>query len=84
MTNVAVTELCLPGLVCPMPVLKAKKALALMAAGERLLVKSTDKHAWPDLADFCERTGNRFIERFECDEDGHHYYAVLIERKPSV
>lgn len=40
-----VVDLCLPGLNCPMPVLRAKKALAKMAGGTLLRVVSTDRHS---------------------------------------
>ena len=45
-----VVDLCLPGLNCPMPVLRAKKALAKMAGGTLLRVVSTDRHSLADLA----------------------------------
>ena len=58
MTNVhnepqSVETLRLPGLSCPMPVLRAKKALAKMTPGAVLAVWSTDPHSTPDLSDFC-------------------------------
>ena len=49
------------GLKCPLPVLKARKALLAMAAGERLMVTATDPLAAIDLPHFCTETGNRLV-----------------------
>jgi len=46
------------GLKCPLPVLKAKKALKTMAAGDRLTVIATDPGAMKDFRHFCEATGD--------------------------
>jgi tRNA 2-thiouridine synthesizing protein A len=50
------------GLSCPLPVLKARKALAGMAAGERLRLLSTDPKAVQDVAALCEATGHLLID----------------------
>lgn len=81
MSELTVTELCLPGMACPMPVLKTKKALATMAPGERLLVRSTDRHSLADLKDFCEQTGHVCLEQSEVEEEGRMWYHTLIQRK---
>jgi tRNA 2-thiouridine synthesizing protein A len=47
------------GLICPMPVLKARKALTGMAAGEALEVLTTDPAAPQDFEAFCDATGHR-------------------------
>ena len=75
-----VTELCLPGLNCPMPVLKTKKALAKMAAGDVLRVVSTDPHSLPDLAEFCRQTGHELIGSETRPETGE-YVSVIRRRK---
>ena len=46
------------GLRCPLPVLKAKKALKLLSAGEKLKIIATDPGAIKDLHHFCEVTGD--------------------------
>ena len=46
------------GLTCPIPILKAKKALAEMAAGETLEIVATDPAAPQDFEAFCRATGN--------------------------
>jgi len=58
-----VVDLCLPGLNCPMPVLRAKKALAKMAGGTLLRVVSTDRHSLADLAEFCRQTGHELVSQ---------------------
>ena len=49
------------GLVCPLPVLKARKALIGMAPGERLLVETTDPVAVIDMPNFCREAGHRLV-----------------------
>lgn len=49
------------GLICPMPVLKARKALTGMTAGEELEVLTTDPAAPKDFEAFCEATGHRLV-----------------------
>lgn len=46
------------GLKCPLPILKAKKALALLQTGDRLTVLATDPGAPGDFAAFCRQTGH--------------------------
>ena len=46
------------GLKCPLPVLKAKKALKSMVGGARLKVIATDPGAMKDFHHFCEATGD--------------------------
>jgi tRNA 2-thiouridine synthesizing protein A len=49
------------GLLCPLPVLKARKALKEMAAGEVLEVLATDPGAVKDFAAFCRTTGYELV-----------------------
>lgn len=49
------------GLRCPLPVLKARKALLALAAGERLYVEATDPMAAVDFPHFCGEHGHRLI-----------------------
>ncbi len=55
------------GLNCPLPILKAKKALKSMAAGTTLEVLSTDPGSVADFAAFCRTTGNEMLEETEAD-----------------
>lgn len=49
------------GLRCPMPILRTKKALAQMSAGQILKVITTDPAAVDDLAVFTKQTGHRLL-----------------------
>lgn len=66
------------GLSCPLPILKARKALNSMAAGEALQVEATDAGSVADFAAFCRTTGNELLESSQ--NDG--VYSFLI-RKPA-
>ena len=56
-------ELDTRGLNCPLPILKAKKALAEMRSGELLRVVSTDAGSTRDFQAFAKQTGNDLIEQ---------------------
>lgn len=64
------------GLNCPLPILKAKKALKPMAGGQTLEVLSTDPGSVADFAAFCRTTGNELVEQ---KEDGG-VYTYLIRK----
>lgn len=49
------------GLKCPLPVLKARRALAGLAPGAVLEVLASDPAAAEDFAAFCQATGHRLI-----------------------
>lgn len=51
------------GLNCPLPILKAKKALAELQSGELLKVLSTDGGALRDFQAFAQQTGNELVEQ---------------------
>ncbi|WP_165010812.1 sulfurtransferase TusA family protein [Neisseria yangbaofengii] len=53
------------GLKCPMPILRAKKALAQMQTGEVLTVLATDQGAPGDFEAFCRQTGHVLLESTE-------------------
>jgi tRNA 2-thiouridine synthesizing protein A len=55
-------ELDCEGLLCPLPVLKARKRLALMAAGQVLCVRASDAMASIDLPHFCGQAGHAYLE----------------------
>lgn len=50
------------GLLCPLPVLRARKRLAAMRAGEVLCVRVTDAMAAVDLPHFCGQAGHEVLE----------------------
>jgi tRNA 2-thiouridine synthesizing protein A len=62
------------GLACPLPILKAKKALAELPKGATLEVLATDPGSKPDFTAFCEATGNRMLEQ---SEEGGVYRFVI-------
>ncbi len=49
------------GLTCPLPVLKANKALRGLAPGSKLTVLSTDPASVNDFQVFCRETGHALI-----------------------
>jgi tRNA 2-thiouridine synthesizing protein A len=53
------------GLSCPIPILKAKKALSVMASGSVLEVVATDPAAPKDFIAFCKATGHELLETRE-------------------
>ncbi len=70
-------ELDTRGLLCPLPILKAKKALADMASGELLRVVSTDPGSVRDFQAFARQTGNELIEQLA---EGADFIHVLRRR----
>ncbi len=64
------------GLNCPLPILKAKKALKDVLGGETLEVLSTDPGSAADFQAFCRTTGNELLEHSE--EGG--VYRFLIKK----
>ncbi len=65
------------GLKCPLPVLRARKAMRAMAPGEELTVLATDDAAPADFRAFCEQTGHRFLSISEAD--GVHTIMVRLK-----
>ena len=51
------------GLNCPLPILKAKKALADMVSGELLRVRATDPGSTRDFQAFARQTGHELLEQ---------------------
>ena len=62
MTEVPVTEVDARGLDCPMPLLKAKRALNAMSKGERLRVLATDSGSQRDFRVFAEQSGHLLLD----------------------
>lgn len=65
------------GLNCPLPILKAKKALAEMASGEILRVVATDPGSVRDFQAFCRQTGNELVEHSQNDKE----FTFFMKRK---
>ena len=60
------------GLNCPLPILKAKKALAEMLSGQLLRVVSTDPGSTRDFQAFSRQTGNDLVEQQTAGDDFIH------------
>ena len=65
------------GLNCPLPILKAKKALKDVPGGGTLEILATDPGSVADFQAFCRTTGNELVEHSE--EGGT--YKFLIRKK---
>jgi TusA-related sulfurtransferase len=61
------------GLNCPLPILRAKKALADLMSGQVLKVVSTDPGSMRDFQAFCKQTGNELLAQQTIDKDFVHY-----------
>lgn len=64
-------ELDAKGLNCPLPILRAKKTLNGMAAGEVLKIISTDPGSVKDFEAFASQTGNELLESTEVGGEFH-------------
>lgn len=62
------------GLNCPLPLLKTKKELLLMAPGQVLRVRATDPHAEIDLLAYCAKSGQQLLRNWQ---EGEEYYFLL-------
>lgn len=56
------------GLLCPLPVLKARKALAALPAGAELHLLASDPAAIVDVPHFCAQSGHEFLGMTETDD----------------
>jgi tRNA 2-thiouridine synthesizing protein A len=70
------TTLDAKGLDCPMPLLKAKKALAAMESGQILEILGTDEGSQVDLPGWCERVGHAFLGV----KKETHYFRFYIKK----
>jgi tRNA 2-thiouridine synthesizing protein A len=59
---------------CPLPILKTKKELAKMDAGQILEVISTDAGSVKDIEAFCNQTGNKLVSNVE--EGGKYIFTI--------
>ena len=67
-------ELDASGLNCPLPILRAKKALSAMQTGQVLHIIATDPGAMKDFEAFAQQTGNELVES---REEGGKYLFFL-------
>ncbi|MAH84248.1 MAG: hypothetical protein CBB68_07865 [Rhodospirillaceae bacterium TMED8] len=66
----------LKGFQCPLPVVRANKALQSMASGDELEAHVTDRAAPNDFIEYCQRTGNQMVS---CDTGKD--CSVIVIRK---
>ncbi len=78
MNETTVTEVDARGLECPMPLLKAKRALNALASGEHLCVLATDAGSQRDFRVFAEQSGHELLEA--SIEAGGVYRYLLRKR----
>ncbi len=76
MSDKVLVELDARGLVCPMPLLQAKRALNSMAVGQRLQVLSTDQGSVRDFRIFAEQSGHILI----ASEEASGVYRYLLQK----
>lgn len=65
------------GLNCPLPILKAKKALSELVSGQTLKVVSTDSGSIRDFQAFAKQTGNELLDQ---QTVGDEYIHVMRRR----
>ncbi len=65
------------GMNCPLPILKAKKALAGMQSGQLLKVVATDTGSIRDFQAFAKQTGNELVEQ---QTQGDEFIHILRRR----
>ena len=65
-------ELDTRGLNCPLPILKAKKALSSMESGQTLRITATDSGSVRDFQAFARQTGNELIDQQTAGSDFIH------------
>lgn len=64
----------LRGLKCPLPVLKAKKAMRSLKSGNRIWLETTDPLAVIDVPAFCNEDKHALLETIKAD--GFHRFLV--------
>jgi tRNA 2-thiouridine synthesizing protein A len=70
-------ELDARGLNCPLPILRAKKALADMQAGQVLKIVATDPGSVKDFEAFCKQTGHTLLNQSQAEK----VYTFLMKHK---
>ena len=70
------SELDASGLNCPLPILRAKKAITALDAGQTLRIIATDPGSVKDFEAFCKQTGNELVSSGEEDSK----FVFLIKK----
>ncbi|WP_447555321.1 sulfurtransferase TusA family protein [Vreelandella sp. EE22] len=66
------------GLACPLPLLKAKQALASLEGGKLLEVIASDQGSWRDIVSFAEQSAHTLVKR-EQRGDQYHFWIRKAE-----
>lgn len=69
------------GLLCPLPVLRLRKALLAQPPGARVTLLATDSMAAVDVPHFCNGAGHRLVEQRAAHDGATEF---VVERGPSV
>lgn len=69
-------ELDAKNLACPLPILKARKAVSNLSVGQVLRIEATDPGSVKDFAAFCAQTGNELVSSTE--SDGVYTYLIKV------
>jgi len=67
-------ELDARGLNCPLPILRAKKSIQALAAGQVLRIVATDPGSVKDFEAFCKQTGNELLDSSE--QGGEYQFHI--------
>ena len=70
-------ELDARGLNCPLPILRAKKALTELQSGQVLKIVATDPGSVKDFQAFAKQTGNELLSHSEADKE----FTFYLKRK---
>ena len=65
------------GLNCPLPILRAKKALGELQSGQVLRVIATDPGSVKDFAAFCKQTGNELLSQADAGKE----FTFFLKKK---
>ena len=76
MTDFEILEVDATGLACPMPLLKAKRALNGMQTGQQLRVVATDQGSVRDFRVFAEQSGHILLDSTEAEG----VYTYLLQK----
>ena len=69
------------GLTCPLPILRAKKALSDMQSGELLRVVATDPGSVRDFQAFARQTGNDLVDQQATSAAGREEFVHILRRR---
>lgn len=61
------------GLLCPLPVLKARKRIQALSSGQVLRLQADDPAAVIDVPYYCNETGHQLVETRDIDRAQHYY-----------